>query len=157
MLARNGRRVSSLMVVGMALLLLTGCGESTGTVSGRVTFNGKELDGGFVSFASEKNTTVPPIRVKINSDGSYKAPGIAYGVNKIGVEPPQKSAASLMKDKGKMPEDKDMAKAKEVYGVTGGGGTYVDIPSAFRNPETSNLVVTVDSSTKKHDIDVPSK
>jgi len=159
MLARNRRCAASLGIMGLALALVAGCsGESTGTVSGSVKFKGKEMDGGYVVFQSEKNTA-PPVRAKINSDGNYSAPGVLYGVNKVGVEPPPQSLASKMPkgiaDKAKVPADKDAAKMQAVYSAT--EGTYVDIPREFRTPETSKITVTVDSGAKSLNIEIPPK
>src|SRR5437899_1619736 len=144
MLARISRRMSYLFALATAQVLLPGCGESSGTVSGRVKFQGKELDGGYVVIQSEKNTASPPIRAKIGSDGSYSATGVPYGVNNIGVEPPPKALTSFIPkgiaDKANVPGDKDAAK---MYAAS--EGTYVDIPQVYRVPETSKIVVTVDS------------
>lgn len=158
MLARNGRAVS-LGIIGLVVALVPGCsGESTGTVSGSVKFKGKEMDGGYVVFQNEKNTTSPPVRAKIGSDGNYSAPGVLYGVNKVGVEPPTKSLEANMPkgiaEKGKFTGD-NAAKMKGMYSNT--EGTYVEIPREFRTPETSKIVVTVDSGAKSFNIEIPPK
>jgi len=157
MLARIGRRAASLGI-SLVVALVPGCsGESTGTVSGSVKFKGKEMDGGYVIFQSEKANT-PAVRAKINSDGNYSAPGVLYGVNKIGVEPPTKPLeANIPKgiaEKGKFTGD-NAAKMKGIYSNT--EGTYVEIPREFRTPETSKITVTVDSGSKPFNIEIPPK
>ena len=158
MLARIGRSVVSLLVLCALLALAPGCGgERTARVTGKVTFQGKELDGGYVVFVNDKATWQE--RAKIGSDGTYSA-AVVYGVIKYAVEPaPKPLSANIPKgmlDKGKkIPADKDAAGAAKMYSAAS-EGTYVDIPVAYRAPESSKWVVTIDGS-KTLDIDIPSK
>jgi hypothetical protein len=152
MLVRIGRCCLSLVVLNALLVLAAGCGGSTATVSGKVKYAGNEMDGGTVLLVDEKNTV--NIRAKIASDGSYSAPGVPYGTVKVGVEPVANAKGPFTKapgDKSNMPEDK----AAMMFGKA--TGTFVDIPAAYRNPDTSKITVTVDSGQKTFNIDIPVK
>lgn len=56
---------------GLALLFLAGCGPRPGTVSGKVTLDGKPLTGGMVTFHSKSGGT--DSTAEIGQDGSYSA------------------------------------------------------------------------------------
>jgi hypothetical protein len=53
--------------------------EKTGTITGMVTFQGKPLTGGFVTFVTEKGKA----DAKINADGTYRVRGVPVGPAKI--------------------------------------------------------------------------
>src|SRR5437762_620488 len=145
MLARIGSSVGCLIVLGGLLVVLPGCsGESTCRVTGKVKFQGKELDGGHVVFVNQDATKV--VREKISSDGSYSA-SVPYGAIRYAVEPaPKPLQANIpgkLKDKASIPGGQDAAK---MYAAT--EGTYVDIPMMYRNAESSKWTVTIDSGSK---------
>jgi hypothetical protein len=64
-------------VLAAALAAIAGCGGSTGTITGKVSVQGKAVKAGTVIVIGEDGTTV---RARIKPDGSYRAslpPGLA--------------------------------------------------------------------------------
>lgn len=146
--------VRRFLLGGLLLGVLSGCGASTATVKGKVTFDKKPMSGGKVVFATRGKESME--YATIDADGNYKAERLPYGTYLIGVQPADKSPADMMPKKSglekiKMPEGAPQG----TYGQ--GSGVYVNIPNHFRDPEMSKLTVTVDSSEKTFDIDVPAK
>ncbi|HYH64830.1 MAG TPA: hypothetical protein VD866_09075 [Urbifossiella sp.] len=76
------RGAVALFAVG--LLVVAGCNKPVGTVSGKVTYQGKALKGGGVTFVSANGdrSFVGPI----GPDGSYKVPDIVGGTYKVTVD-----------------------------------------------------------------------
>jgi hypothetical protein len=67
-----------------ALACLAGCARPVGSVSGKVTFQGKRLKGGYVTFVSTEGQPSKPAEIGI--DGIYTIPSITAGSYKICVE-----------------------------------------------------------------------
>src|SRR5437588_6501794 len=84
---RAGRgRLASLAILLLALLIATGCSgkKASGTVSGKVTYQGKALRGGSVTFIPADGVGVATSRIA--EDGSYKVEKVPAGNVKITVE-----------------------------------------------------------------------
>ncbi|MGE3388268.1 MAG: hypothetical protein AB7K41_16200 [Bdellovibrionales bacterium] len=60
---------------------------STYTVSGRITANGKGLEGVIVNFTSPTFTVTPPLSVHTDIDGYWTQTGFRYGIIPYGVGP----------------------------------------------------------------------
>jgi len=65
---------------------MMGCSGGTGTVTGTVTYKGKPVPQGIVTFYSPDNRV---ILSHLQPDGSYAAEEIAVGEVKVSVEAPQ--------------------------------------------------------------------
>ena len=139
-----------LFLLALGLVVAPGCGggEKFASVSGTVKFKGKLMNGGQVVLANEDNTKVE--RATIQSDGTYTTSRVPYGALKVGVEPAPKML--IMPKNAKPPKDAS-GEGAEAY-ARKSAGDYVDIPDQKRSPLTSNLVLTIDSSSKKFDIDI---
>ena len=135
------RRGSALPIVLLVLPLAVGCGDQAkGTVSGQVTYKGKPLSSGFVTFAGEKGG---PLHAEIHSDGSYRVDNVPVGPVKIGVEPKAAQDAS-----SHMPRNpKDYGKIKAAVTQSGTG-----IPAAYSDPNQSGLTYSVTKGSQQHDI-----
>src|SRR5262245_38070571 len=84
-----------------ALIAITGCGESTGSVQGKVYYQDTLVTAGSVAFTppDEKIATA-----QIQPDGSYNIPKVSTGLSKIAVMPAlavTMPAAGKMMDPGK--------------------------------------------------------
>jgi hypothetical protein len=148
------------LVVAVAMVVgVSGCpGERTARLSGTVKYQNKPLTGGTVIFAvlSESNEIVKAERCEIDpATGAYscaRVPWPSSGKIAIAVEPAQKSPGSFMpKDAKGPPKDSDGAGNYSKQAA----GAYVNIPQTLRDARTSNLFVTIDSSDKTHNIDLP--
>jgi hypothetical protein len=161
---QRARLVCRLGPVALLLVVVVaGCGQGRGSVSGRVLYNGAPLPGGRVTFRpadSAQNT----VSVELDKDGNYQAvlptgavkvcvdnrelepvvpfeapqlpPGLPPGVKKaIGSAKPDKAPPQTPQDAPhKLP------------------GKYVPIPEKYYSVDTSGLQFTVEGGNQKHDI-----
>jgi hypothetical protein len=158
------RKRAKLLARGLPILLidvlLSGCGSS-GTVSGKVLYNGKPVTGGHLTFQSEKGI----FRTIIGEDGTYRIGKVPIGPVKIAVE---NEALKIQEGQGEMiskavPKDKqgkDMNVAEMMKGMQQQmqkgaiPGKYVRIPAKAKDPEKSGLTYTVTSGSQVHDIEL---
>jgi hypothetical protein len=132
------------------LVALSGCGSSNGSIKGKVTYKGKDLPSGTVTFLGVKNDVASS---PIASDGTYSIPKVSVGLAKITVSVP---VVAPVPGGMKM----DPAKMKGGADPTGGTGTpptappvrRVRIPDHYQNPETSKLTLDVKPGSQPHDI-----
>lgn len=162
----------SASVVGLAgaLVLATGCGKPTGSVTGKVTYKGTPLKGGGVTFVSSEGQSSKS--ATINEDGTYSVQDIVAGNYKITVDTsfmktetggygsgfmPGGSGGAIQ-DNGPPPgvtvpegytpsSPKAMQSAKK-------GKNYVAIPPQYANPESTDLTYTVVGGAQAHDIEL---
>jgi hypothetical protein len=115
-------RCRVIAAVLLALLVLTGCDRGRGDVSGIVTFNGKPLPGGMVTFVAVNGQAEAS---RIGEDGTFTITNIPAGPVRITVvtQPPVR-----MQENGKAFEPL---------------GKYVAIPERYRDPEMSGLTFEV--------------
>jgi hypothetical protein len=80
---RTPLRLTLAAVAALALLAPTATAqEKTGTITGKITFQGKPLTGGVVTFIG-KGAKIPG---RINADGTYRVREMPVGEAKIVVE-----------------------------------------------------------------------
>jgi len=132
-----------LLVLLTPALVLFGCGSKTGTISGKVTYQGKPLGGGSVNFLSEGPN--PTMKTGgIQKDGSYSVSGVPVGPAKITVQGIHARKllipAQLQKEQGKTEVTTDQP---EVY-----------VPPQYSNTETSGLRYEVRPGSQTHDIEL---
>jgi hypothetical protein len=145
--ASPGRRRLGVGLLSVALACFSvGCGPSIGTVSGKVTYKGKPLTSGTVSFLGANNTTV---QSPIDSEGKYSVK-MAPGAAKITVSVPTPSAVpsgAKMMDPSKMgapdkaPPSAEAAKEKPIK-----------LPSKYSDGNNTPLTYTVKPGVQEHDI-----
>ncbi len=76
--------VVSACVLGTGLALVSGCSKAVGSVTGKVTYNGKPLKSGTISFyTSDKSYNRG---AAIMEDGTYNLPDIFAGEYNVAVE-----------------------------------------------------------------------
>jgi hypothetical protein len=120
-------------LVGM--LLLAGCSRNA-SVSGTVTYKGKPVNAGAVTFAFEDGKTyTAPIAA-----GNYSLMGLPAGLARIGVADGPHAIMG--------------AKVKVV--IKGGGpGSSDKIPDHYRDYSTSGLTYEVKPGSQEHHIEIP--
>jgi hypothetical protein len=137
-------------------LLLCGCNPSgmgpQGQVSGKVTYQGKPLPGGRVTFLTSKGLIFSG---PIDAEGNYKVKA-AVGEAKVSVD-----NSMLKKDEapkvdirhppGVTPPPGVQVEADNSSAIT---GTYVPLPARFQSPDSSGLTCNVQSGSQTHDIDL---
>jgi hypothetical protein len=143
------------------VLFVVGCSrtaEQQAEVLGKVTYQGKPLPGGRITFVSPQGYTGI---ADISPQGEYhvKAP---LGEARIGVDnrmlnKDDPNLQKMAKEVGKI-ERKRRAKLGEKFktamadeGIT---GTYVKIPALYADPSTSGLTCTVSPGSQTHDIEL---
>jgi len=131
-------RARRLIFAAGVFLSFTGCGGRQGTISGKVTLDGKALPGGLVSiFDSEEQTRFSGI----GRDGAFSVSNVAPGKAQV-------SVLTLSERRG-FREPDDGSRAKESL------GPYVPIPMKYLDKETSGLNLEV--RTGKQDFEIQLK
>lgn len=160
---------SALVLVGVLGVLLPGCSRPTGSISGKVTYQGKPLKGGNVSFQSTEGRE--SFAATIGEDGTYSVPKIIGGSYKVCVETDSLKPSGGAPGMSKGPSDPKDAKAgpppgaqiPEGYKVdnTAMGARaaenrkrYVQIPPAYAKPETTDLAYEFKGGTETYDINL---
>ncbi len=157
--------------LGIGLLVLplgltaAGCGASSGTVTGKVTYQGKVVPGGTVSIIPAKGGFVSG---DIQEDGSYTISKVPVGSAKVTVDTEAlkpASASAPMQAMGnagyyaKMPKPSPDSPGGGKIGVgpklsQGDPKRYVAIPRQYSDAEKSGLSLTVKSGKNEFNIDL---
>jgi hypothetical protein len=147
MINRSRNLTGSLVLLAGVLVVLPGCtAEKAATLSGKVIYKEKLLQGGMVTVVNEDGKLASG---PIESNGTYSIKDVPYGKLRVGVMPVGRGALAQLPPGVKATFPKDHPQA-ELY--TEKGGQSVDIPESLRDPATSGVTVTVDSPEKYFDI-----
>lgn len=151
-----------LFVLPLALIAV-GCGSGQGTVSGKVSYQGKDVPGGTVFILPSKGGSVSGA---IKEDGTYSIAKVPSGPAKVTVEtesvkPASAAPAQARGDASfysKMPKPPaDLAKGDVTIGPSlsrGDAKRYVPIPAKYNDPDQSGLSLTVKGGKNSFDIDL---
>jgi hypothetical protein len=131
-MSRFGARTYGLICTAAAVLFLTGC-SSQGTVSGKVSFNGKPLPGGLVSLYDSEGQTRSG---GIGKEGNYTVSNVAPGKAQVFV------VTLSERPSIRQPENKNSTSL----------GEYVAIPPKYMDKDQSGI--TLDVKTGKQDFDI---
>jgi len=123
------------------LLTVTGCADRKAEVTGRVTYKGKPLVFGTITFAP-KGTTAGPISTEIRPDGTYSFAELPAGPVQVGVYSPDP----------KIP--RETKNGKELWPTTADRNLWFPIPSQYNQPFSSGLEVVLTPGPNTHDIDL---
>jgi hypothetical protein len=141
-----GWRVRAGLVVFLGLMI-SGCGgRPGGTVTGTVTYQGKRVPAGTVTFFGADDQT--PVSVPIDSDGTYTATKVPLGSVKVAVStplPPPPEAPGDDKPKRRFGKGKIMPSKVNV----------VSVPTLYSDPARSGLSLTVKEGSQPFDIKLP--
>ena len=129
------------------LAAVCGCGKSTATVTGKVTYQGRVVSYGSVIFLSANKTARSGV---ISPDGSYTVDGVALGPVSIAVisHDPSKGRSVLRDHKPAQPGSQGTAPQEAAL------KRWFPLPRTFENPLTSGLGCTLASGRVSHDIDL---
>ena len=137
-----------ILVVGLCLLPL-GCGSS-GTISGKVFYNGRVMPGGTIMFVAEGNRGT--VTTTIEKDGSYRAVKVPPGLTKIAVRPhPPPPARNEMGDKKAFLPSDAQSKTTE-QSETNKAQETLWIPEQYGDPGKSGLTLQVTGGAQEFDI-----
>jgi hypothetical protein len=132
-----------------ALLLCLGCGGPKGDVSGKVTFRGKPLPAGSVTFFSSEGQVVGSSQ--ISHEGDYAMTRLPAGPVKISV-----TAPLTIPNPAAPPPPKGGKKKKDIKGLSEEmrSNIRLDVPAKYRMPDQSGLTYTVQPGAQEHSIDL---
>jgi hypothetical protein len=152
---RFARLLTGMLLLG---LFLSGCDRSglgsEEEVSGKVTYKGKPVPGGQVTFITSKGYTFTGV---IDPEGNYKLRSpvgeVRIAVDNRMLKSSQPSPMELRRQMGMKPAaDVNVDEVKpSAPAVT---GTYVYLPPKYYSPDTSGLTYTVKSGSQTHDIEL---
>jgi hypothetical protein len=140
-------------VLGLALLApLAGCGPSTGTVTGKVTYQNEPV-------ASARVNVGPVASELTGNDGTYKVTGVPVGDVEVTVLLPTTSVGMPMipTGSGGVPPGKE-GQGSGGFRPTQPNPSTASIPQElvekYRDPKTSGLKLTVKTGENSFPIDV---
>ena len=126
---------AALALFAAGMVALSGCGPSTATVSGKVTYQGKPVVSGSVTVKAADGTVH---QIGLNPDGSFRLDAVPTGPATVGVASPDpKPSSRFEKDDPRRPEP-----------VAG----WFPLPPKFADPATSGLTLTVGSGSADLDL-----
>jgi hypothetical protein len=142
----------SIAAASLAILAVAGCLEDpTGTVKGRVTFNGKPLPSGTVTFVFHGGRGVESARIL--PDGTYSLPEVPLGESRVTVQTPdpRRLPEGLRKAlDGPAAENATVVARRDAAVIV----PSVEIPKRYNDPETSGLTFTVMQGGNLHDLEL---
>ena len=142
------------VAVVFASLLSAGCGSDTATVSGTVTYRGKEIGGGSVVLYCPDRQIV---RGLIETDGTYTIPNVPRGGSAVvTVQSPARVPTGLRQPQHLPPFSSGTPKPPAV-GLSSGelaSANLTVIPPRYALPEESGLSVVVNRRQVAYDIDL---
>jgi hypothetical protein len=121
----------------LVLLAAAGCSSGTGTVWGKVSFDGRPLSGGTVHFLAEDGSVAS---CSVEPDGSYSVADVHPGLAHIGVvsEPGGRGMHSPTGERKADPRP--------------GMAPPTPLPSHYANPKESGVTYAVRPGRQEHDI-----
>ena len=132
--------------IGLLLLVGVGCQEGKGRVSGKVSYNGKPLALGSVTFkASDKNFH----QGNIGLDGSYDVPGVSLGSALVAVNSSDPEVDYM--GKRTLTEQEVSERTTQQAAEK---ARWFPIPEAYSDPKTSGLSFQVGKGRNQYDIDL---
>ncbi len=142
-------RLAILLALALAVQALAGCSRPTGSVSGKVTYQGKPVAGGIVTFLGADNKVASS---PIGPDGSYTIDRVGVGEAKVSVTPATSGSAipkGMKMDPGKMG-----APAGAAPPAGSDPGKPLVIPEKYRDAAKSGITYTVTAGAQQHDFDL---
>jgi hypothetical protein len=128
---------------------LAGCGGSTATLSGKVSYQGKTETSGSVIVVNEDGTAESGV---IQPDGTYSVTGVKRGRVKIGVLSPEPARArSIVKSEAPRPKGTGKMTAAERKAIDTG---WFPIPRQLGKPDTSDIACDVAAAHVEFDIEM---
>jgi hypothetical protein len=141
-------QMSSLVV----FVLLAGCGPSYNKVSGTVSYKGKNLTMGTITFFSGDGKTKS--FTTIGPNGFYEAIDPPLGKVRVGIAVKPPVSVNVV-TKGGKDKDKDVAKPKAIIGDTPSANVEpVIIPPNYADPGKSGLTTELKSGSNTFDIEL---
>jgi hypothetical protein len=151
-------RLCAVLTLTVSVFFLTGCGRSTGSLSGKVRYQTTMLKGGFVSFISTEGQQ--SYTANIAEDGGYALSNVTAGKFKVVVD-----TKSLKGDMsvGGGGGSKKPAKAENASDIPANASNpntaknaqrFVSIPDKYQNLDTTDVEYEFKGGTQTYDIEL---
>lgn len=147
-----------LIFVAIGIVLLTGCGtkrSSGGTVTGKITYNGKPVNGALLRLIPSSKEG-EEFRIPVTQEGTYNSSGVPAGDYKIVVQgtevPPD-----VQKTMKQMPKGMDPAKAEEMkqkFQQAHQETPTIPFPAKYKKPDTTDLKWTITQGKQELNLDL---
>lgn len=160
---RNGRGLGRILLLLSLGLLAAGC-NPRGEIFGTVSYKGKLLTGGIVTFLPSAGGA---FNARIQEDGSYRLSKVPSGKMKVGVvstsskpirSPMVAKAIEGMKSQKRKYTKEEIEKMppemRDAFDPSSGMGQLVPIPPRYNNPEKSGLEYTVIEGAQEYIIEL---
>jgi hypothetical protein len=135
----------AVLLLTPSFLALAGCGSGgAGSVSGKVTFQGKPLPSGRITFFCEGGEK--PVMSCNIKDGAYKIDKAAVGSARVSVQTFEFKRVHVPGEpkSSNLPGDEEPATP----------GSYVRIPQKYRVPDSSGLTYTITKGAQTKDFEL---
>lgn len=145
------------LVFPLLLVLAAGCAQHGGSapakVSGKVTYNGKALGGGTITFYPESGGVYA---VTIDDDGTYAGTDLPVGDMPVTVETDSVKAAAKATSGYVDPKTGQKAPSSPLVQQQDNApkGEYVKIPAKYKDKTKSGLTVTLAPGRQVKDFDL---
>lgn len=137
-----------ILAAAAALFAVFGCGSSTGTISGTVSYEGAPLKGGHVIFLVGGKS----FNADIGEDGGYSVSNVPAGEAKISVDTMSLARVGQIKFKNTPPEGAKAPPGYKMADPEEASRRYVAIPKKFADPEQSGLKLTIKGGKQTYEI-----
>ena len=124
-----------------------GCGGDSGTVSGKVVYNGTPVKGGVVSFIDGQGHAV---NADVQQDGTYSASKVPLGDVKVTVTTPKAATPNANTPSYEAPSGSGFQNPNAAP-ASGGAKDIVQIPAEYGDPEKTTLKYTVKPGSQTYD------
>jgi hypothetical protein len=132
-----------------AAIVMSGCGGGTSTISGTVSYDGKLLKGGNLTFVSDGK---PSVGTTINKDGTYTAKSVPSGKVTIAVETeslnPGRRGGMAYKPPPGQQAPAGLASKEDT------ADRFVAIPPKYADPAESGLSLEVKGGSQTYNIEL---
>ena len=133
------------LLVAMVVVGITGCGSQTGDISGTVSFDGKKLPSGRISFLCEGGDK--PVLMSSITEGYYIVKGAPIGPAHVTVETFEVTTTPVPNMiASPLPPDQQHDAAAEAE--------YVRIPARYGAPAASGLSYAIVSGSQVRDFNL---
>jgi hypothetical protein len=141
-------RLGAGTALGLSLILLSasGCATKSNT-KGKVSYQGKTLDGGSLAFVTSDGKV---FRSPIKEDGSYEVVNCPPGEVKITVDTPKNEMRGMDPSQFSRPP-KDIKPPENVNTVK---WPTVIVPDQFKEADKTDLKYTVVSGDQEHNVEI---
>ncbi len=137
------------------IFMAAGCGQETGDVFGKVTYQQKTVIYGSVTIVGKDGI---PRQSKIGPDGEYAISGVPVGEVKIGVHSPNPNPALSAEENRELAEKLKQAGIQPTKtGLPPGVDPkkWFRIPDKYGDPANSGLTFTAGKGPNRHDLQLP--